>query len=286
MEDLFFSVFPQLTFEIGDDTCESDKYYRYFAYNIRPDTQSSRPFAGMTKGEILTPFEGTRVYCLTFSLREDFERAVHAVCHKCRSTPAVPATTGAMTVFGVRNAEETEKALEKLAKNGTPEDRFAGLKLLRENGEYKRKCTDALFFISSGPYSDIPYTETPYGEEEWNRVSAKIRLYHELTHVFSRRFFPEHQDAVRDEMLADAIGLLCATGKYDPVFGKRLIGIGANGYMPGGRLENYIEKEDVFRESRRAALIAGQAGAFIASRGGEEPFELLREMEEQKIGTE
>jgi hypothetical protein len=97
-----------------------------------------------------------------------------------------------------------------------------------------------MILLSDGPYSAVPASHTPYSQEEWRSISRQIRKYHELTHFICRRQFPEKKHPLWDEILADCMGLLFATGKYDLTLAQAFLGI-QNGVYIGGRLENYLD---------------------------------------------
>lgn len=47
---------------------------------------------------------------------------------------------------------------------------------------------------------------------DWLQKSQVIREYHKCTHFIWRNLYPEKTDAVRDELIADAIGIYAADG--------------------------------------------------------------------------
>ena len=49
-------------------------------------------------------------------------------------------------------------------------------------------------------------------DPDWLQKSQIIRKYHECTHFICRNLYPEKTDAVRDELIADAIGIYAADG--------------------------------------------------------------------------
>ena len=71
----------------------------------------------------------------------------------------------------------------------------------------KENYLDRLVVLSRGPYSNVSASEAGCGEKEWLVLSDTIRRYHELTHVICRRLYPDDIDAVRDELIADAVGI-------------------------------------------------------------------------------
>lgn len=102
---------------------------------------------------------------------------------------------------------------------------------------------DALIVLSIAPYSGVPAEELGFGAEEWLAYSHTIRLYHECTHFICYRLHPGARDAVRDELTADAVGIIAAFGKYDRTMAERFLGIGDGRYI-GGRLENYTAQPE------------------------------------------
>ena len=89
-------------------------------------------------------------------------------------------------------------------------------------------------------------------EGEWLSASHTIRKTHECTHFLCRRLFPELKDAVWDELVADAVGIAAAFGRFDPALEELFLGIDATAYT-GGRLGNYVAEEDR-RQERLDAL--------------------------------
>lgn len=117
----------------------------------------------------------------------------------------------------------------------------------------KTEDTGWLILLSVGPYSGITAEEAGYDEEEWLSLSGTIRKYHELTHVYCRRMYPDRVNAVWDELAADAIGLYAALGKYDSRLAKLFLGIQGEKYT-GGRLGNYTSAPEAVCPAVCAAL--------------------------------
>ena len=72
-----------------------------------------------------------------------------------------------------------------------------------------------------------------------------IRKHHELTHFVCRTLFPEDIEAVRDEILADLIGLYAAFGHYEPAWARRFLGLEADGVREDGRLRHYVTEQEL-----------------------------------------
>ena len=101
---------------------------------------------------------------------------------------------------------------------------------------------DSLIILSSGPYSNVPAATLGLSDDEWLSLSHTIRLYHECTHFICRKLYPDIKDAVKDELVADAIGLIAAFKQLDIEKECLFLGIDQNGYT-GGRLQNYVDSE-------------------------------------------
>ncbi len=150
----------------------------------------------------------------------------------------------------------------------------------------KRNYQDAVIVLSVGPYNAIPAERLGLPEAEWITLSDRIRKYHECTHFVCRRLFPDKKNAVWDELVADAVGIFAAFGKYDPEIEKLFLGIEGGRYV-GGRLENYVT--DLPGEERAAVLseLAGRIprvldafDGLITENQGAEPFELALLLED------
>ena len=148
------------------------------------------------------------VLVITLGDRRDFETFVRIMAQRCRNAD-IPNTMGAVFLNGVIN---------------------------RKVPFMPKK--DAMIILSTGPYSGVPAKEIGIPEEEWPAVSHTIRLYHECTHFVCYRLFPGERDAIRDELVADAVGITAALGHFDRVMAERFLGI-CDGRYQGGRLENY-----------------------------------------------
>ena len=144
--------------------------------------------------------------------------------------------------------------------------------------EYKRftsvkvNYTDMLVVLSRGPYSGVSASAMGLTEGEWLARSDTIRRYHELTHVICRRLYPEDVDPVRDELIADAVGLYAAFGRFDPETEKRFLGVKDGRYV-GGRLENYTPAPEKLAGPVSAEL--DRIKSIVDAQPGAEPFALI-----------
>ncbi len=201
----------------------------------------------------------------TLGDRRDFELVLRGLmAAKSGPTAPIPQSQGAamITVF---NWPRIRAHLSQFP----PEEQGAAFKRFTA---VKANYLDMLVVLSRGPYSGVPAAALGLTEDEGLALSDTIRRYHELTHVICRRLYPEDVDPVRDELVADAVGLYAAFGRFDPGTEKLFLGIKDGRYV-GGRLENYTDEPEA---------LAGPVGEkldrmkqVIDARRGAEPFALI-----------
>ena len=223
--------------------------------------------------------EGTpagEVQVITLGDRQDFELFLQIMAYRCVPT-AIPATQGAVILDGVINWTKIRKhESEYLAAGGDPAGTLEEFRRFTAN---PRNFKDALIVLSTGPYSAVQAEETGLPAEEWLAASYRIRKAHECTHFICRRLFPEKIDAVWDELVADAVGLYAAFGRYDLRLAGRFLGVGPDGYL-GGRLENYAggaDRDLLARKCYRTMLRLDRA---VRGAGGIPPYELAVRLED------
>ena len=205
--------------------------------------------------------------------RGDFEHALRALAYRCEPVEILP-SVGASTIRGLINWEKIRRhKSEYLLSNGTDWDaefeRFAA---------DKANYLDSLLLLSGGEYSAVPAAEVGMEPEAWCEKSLTIRKYHELTHFVCRGLRPEDVDAVRDEILADLIGLAAAFGRYDPALARRFLGIESGVCRPGGRLSHYTTPEELPAAVQRAGGLIEEYARRIESLAKEDVFALLEQI--------
>jgi len=265
--------YPQLY--LNPDSDAQETYRHVVLRGEEPETTRLDHYRGSEFDRmetVDTPAGPVRV--VTLGDRRDFEIAVRGLmAAKNGPLAPIPESEGAamLTVFNWPRIRAHLAAF--------PEEEQAA--------EYKRftsvkvNYTDMLVVLSRGPYSGVSASAMGLTEGEWLARSDTIRRYHELTHVICRRMYPEDVDPVRDELIADAVGLYAAFGRFDPETEKRFLGVKDGRYV-GGRLENYTDEPE---------KLAGQVGAaldrikqVIDAQPGAEPFTLIGAlMDKQRI---
>ncbi|MBQ4482873.1 MAG: hypothetical protein II966_06530, partial [Lachnospiraceae bacterium] len=210
-----------------------EKYLAIVEKGHEPETRDLSHFITSEKDSILTvqTLVG-EVTVITLGNREDFVTFLQIMANRCEPVD-IPDTQGASIIDGVINRRKIEQHMEGLSGPEYNEE-------FRRFTADKRNFKDALIVLSTGPYSAIPAGRIGACDAEWITLSQKIRKYHECTHFICRRLYPDKKDAVWDELVADAVGIVAAFGKFDADMEKLFLGIEGDTYT-GGRLENYAD---------------------------------------------
>ena len=230
----------------------TEKYLDIVEKGHEPQTRDLSHFITSSRDSITieqTPAGDVTV--ITLGNREDFVTFLRIMANRCRIVD-IPATQGSSTLIGVINRRKFEQHLP-----------------------YK----DTLIVLSIGPYSAVPAEKLGLSYEEWLALSGDIRKYHECTHFICRRLFPDKKDPVWDELVADAVGIVAAFGRYDVEKSKVFLGIEGNAYGHG-RLENYadIDPNLIGKVSEALGCIAD----IIADHPDAAPYEIAVMLEEEK----
>ena len=226
------SDYPQLY--LNPDIDDREEYRRIVLQGEEPAAKSLDHYAGSEKDcdeTVDTPAGKVRV--VTLGNRRDFELVMRGLmAAKDGPLAPIPASQGAamLTLF---NWPRIHSHLAEFPKEEQAEE-------FKRFTSDKANFTDMLIVLSRGPYSGIGAEEAGFDEKEWLDYSDIIRRNHEITHVICRRLYPDDVDPVRDELIADAVGLYAAFGHFDPEMEKRFLGIKDGRYI-GGRLENYTD---------------------------------------------
>ena len=256
--------YPQLY--LNPDTDAQEVYRRVVLQGETPEVRHLAHYASDPHDSVETvhtPAGPVRV--VTLGNRRDFELVLRGLMGaKNGPLTPIPASQGAsmLTVF---NWPRIHAHLAQFP----PEEQAAEF---RRFTSVRKNYLDMLVVLSRGPYSGVSAEAAGCSEEEWLALSDTIRRYHELTHVICRRLYPDDIDVVRDELIADAVGLYAAYGYFDPEKEKLFLGIRDGQYI-GGRLENYTDDPAKMVGSVCAELERIQAVVKVHSEM--EPFELI-----------
>ena len=256
--------YPQLYLKPDTDTREA--YRRVVLHGEEPVTKSLSHYRGDPADweEIAdTPVGQVRV--VTLGSRRDFELVLRGLmAAKDGPLTPIPESQGAamLTVFNwprihTHLAAFPEKEREVELKRFTA---------VREN------YIDTLVVLSRGPYSHVDAVTVGETDAEWLDHSDTIRRYHELSHVICRRLYPGDIAPIRDELVADAVGLIAAYGQFDLLLEQRFLGVQGGCYV-GGRLGNYTDNPDTLASQASFALERIKVKTDTLS--WEEPFDLI-----------
>lgn len=179
-----------------------------------------------------------RVPVILATTREDFVALVRALAHK-NEPWAIPDAVGATIISGYNNWDRIaslRRAWEDSTSGSPLEWAARWREIVREPGLYQ----DRFIVLGSGPYSGAVAADVGLGEAAWTRSSIGIRLEHECTHYFTRRVLGSMRNRLADELIADYMGIVAATGSFRADWLVRFLGLERHPvYRPGGRLEAY-----------------------------------------------
>lgn len=239
-------IYAQLYLTPGGESAEA--YKKVVLYGEAAPKRDLSHFIGDGRDTCVieqTPVGDVRV--VTLHQRRDFETFLQIMAFRC-TEKQIPATQGASILDGVINWTRIRTHKDDFLRAGGAEEAWPE-EFQRFTAD-KNNFKDALIVLSAGPYSAIGAEAVGLTEEAWLARSHEIRRAHECTHLICRRRFPELIDPIWDEIVADAVGLYAAFGRYDTALAALFLGVGPEGYS-GGRLENYVPAET---EARHEAL--------------------------------
>lgn len=256
--------FPQLLLPVKEGMSGSEEFREVVLRGKMPDNRPDFSFdPADTLSFVQTP--AGEVSVAFFNSREDFVHAFRALAFRCEPRE-IPASNGASTIRGLINWEKLRPHV------GLDFNEFIA---------DKNNYLDCLILLSNGAYSAVSPEMLGIDGQEWLRKSLMIRKYHELTHFISGKLFPENKEALRDELIADMIGLIAAFGEYNTNYARVFLGTEGEIYRNGGRLQNYCEDAPaIMAEVNRKIEILGREAE---KRPKNDVFEFLEYIERNKI---
>jgi len=259
---------------LNPDKDDQETYRRVVLRGEEPERKDLSHYRGDPADRMetaRTPAGEVRI--ATLGNRQDFERVIRGLMAAKEGplTPVPPSQGAAMlTVF---NWPRIHAHLAAYPEEERPME-FQKFISVKEN------YLDSLIVMSRGPYSHVSAETLGLSEDRWLELSDVIRRYHEMTHFICRKKYPGNIRTIRDELIADAVGLYAAYGFFDPETEKAFLGIRGETYR-GGRLGNYTG------EPQRAAPAVCRALSALRQRversKGCGPFELIPALMEENI---
>jgi hypothetical protein len=192
-----------------------------------------------------------RIPVIACTARGDFEALVRALSARNEPEP-IPPAMGACIIAGYINWERFAR------------ERAASGAAFAEIAAKKELYLDRFILLSAGDYSAVPAAALGMDDGTWRAMSLTIRLNHEATHYFTRRAFHSMRNNLLDELVADYVGIVAATGRYRVEWFARFMGVEDHPrFRPGGRLERYrgtpALSDDAFDVLQRALIAAAAA---------------------------
>ena len=181
-----------------------------------------------------------RVPVILATTREDFVSLVRALGHMNEPWP-IPDAVGASIIGGFNNWDRIASLRRAWEASDPASSSPLGWtarwrEIVRDPGLYQ----DRFIVLGSGPYSGKTAADVGLGEAEWTRSSIAIRLEHECTHHFTRRVLGSMRNRLGDELIADYMGIVAATGHFRADWLVRFLGLERHPvFRRGGRLEEY-----------------------------------------------
>lgn len=235
---------PQLRFPIREGIGQSEDYRAATLRGVSPDELSgasgfSIPTAGALELHLYPSFAG-RIPLLITRRRDLFVALFRALARKNEPVPVSDAQ-GASMVAGLNNWSRIH-TLRRQWNEQSPAEResatwaeeFARIRSRKELYQ------DRFILLSDGPYSSVPAAALGLDESRWRELSLIIRREHECTHYFTRRVFGSARNHLYDELLADYVGLVRATGCFRADWFLFFLGLESYpDYRAGARLDLY-----------------------------------------------
>ena len=228
--------YPQLLLPIDASTPSSEEYKSAV---LRGNPLHREPDFSLSDDDWLRIFEtpAGKVEVLFLSERSDFEHALRALAYRC-APREIPSSVGASTLIGLSNWEKIHTHKRQYLLSGGTDWSAEFRRFTAEKSNYQ----DIIILLSNGPYSAVPGSQLGLPEDQWLEKSLTIRCYHELTHFVCRKLYPDDIEAIRDEVLADLMGVLAAFGRIDVDLVRLFLGIG-NYQRDNGRLSYYASPD-------------------------------------------
>lgn len=172
--------------------------------------------------------------------RQDFVSLVQAFTKRNQPVP-IPASMGACVVGGYNNWDRIRQLRAAWAKgNGQASSDAAWQAEFRRIQPQKHLYQDRFIILSDGPYSGVSASALGLSDARWRDISLIIRREHEATHYFTRRALGSMRNNLLDELIADYVGMVAATGSFDADWFFTFMGLErCPQYREGARLQNY-----------------------------------------------
>ncbi|MDO5558210.1 MAG: hypothetical protein Q4F95_01285 [Oscillospiraceae bacterium] len=166
----------------------------------------------------------------------DFDRFIQIMAYQCEPV-TVSSVMNSAEISGITNWRKIESHMkEYLVDGGDPDEWKEELRRFTLN---RSNYQDSIIVIRRCRYSGLTAGEAGFTEEEWERYSRKLMIYHSISHFVTRKLYPESRNIFFNEITADCLAMLFTFDKYSASLAKKFLGVSKRGYNDRGRLANY-----------------------------------------------
>jgi hypothetical protein len=258
----------QLYFPIRAGISQDDEYRAVTRRGESPENVSQTTGLCLRRPDLLSlsihQTHAGKVPILIAPDREDFVSLLRALTARNEPEP-VPDSMGACIISGYNNWDRIRRYRatwsQNLATEATEEDWQAEFRNMTARKELYQ---DRFILLSCGFYSSVSPETLGVTSEQWRECSLIIRREHECMHYFTRRAFRSMRNHVLDELIADYVGLIAATGRFPADWFLRFMGLeDYPAFRPSGRLSCYrgtpAISDKSFRVLQRILIAAAES---------------------------
>ena len=181
-----------------------------------------------------------------------------------------PHPAGAMPVLQTPSWADFELLVRALAHRGEPVALADGVHAQAISGlihwglirQFGRQSRARLIVLHQAPYGSVSAAHVPgrLSDGAWLEASSTLRLEHELTHLATRRLLGEMRLNLLDELVADAMGMVAALGRFDAALFGRCLGIDAlDQPIANGRWRSYTGELSYEEIQQAVALVMARS---------------------------
>lgn len=177
---------------------------------------------------------------------------------------------GEILVIKIADAEDFEGLVTNLIYKGKRPENLSSTGASFVFGKKTR-----FIILSEKPYSNVSAKTLGLDEDDWHKKSLQIRLEHECTHFYTKKYFGISMNHLHDELIADFFGISAAFGFYKAEYFEYFMGIRGS---EGSRISYYIPdcSENLFSLLKDRA---SKAAFFLENLSKKEEFKRLSHSE-------
>ncbi len=183
-----------------------------------------------------------------------------------------PHPAGAMPVLQTPSWPDFELLVRALAHRAEPAVLADGVHAQAVSGlihwglinRFGRQSRARLIVLHRAPYGSVSAVHVPGGlsDAAWVTASTTLRLEHELTHLATKALLGTMRLNLLDELVADAMGMVAALGRFDAHLFGRCLGVDCTkGDQPiaQGRWSSYTRELEQADAHKAVALVMARS---------------------------